>query len=107
MPLLPLDKVSPGMKTAAPVLDTGGALLVREGAEITPELIERLRSRKVTVIDVLPPGGTPSSSACKMTADPAAAEAELQHAFEKVSGQPVMKALLEAAVNRIRGGRKA
>ncbi|MCE9582738.1 MAG: hypothetical protein K8T20_09615 [Planctomycetes bacterium] len=106
MPLLPLDKVSPGMKTATPVVDAGGALLVREGAEITPELLERLRSRKITVIDVLPQGGPPPSAARRIAADPAVVEAELQHAFEKVAGQPVMKALLDAALARIRGGRK-
>jgi hypothetical protein len=107
MPLLPIDKVAPGMKTATPVVDAGGAMLMREGAEITPELLERLRARKITSIDVLPSGGTPPSSVARKAVDPATAEAALQHAFEKVAGQPVMKALLDAAIARVHGGRKA
>lgn len=106
MPLIPLDKVVPGMKTAAPVADAGGMLLVREGAEITPELIERLRARKITAVDVQL-GGTPISGVRSTPVDPTAAQASLSHAFEKVVGHPVMKALFDAASERIRTGRKS
>lgn len=106
MPLIPLEKVVPGMKTAAPVADAGGMLLVREGAEITPELIERLRARKILAVDVLL-GGAPISGVRTAAIDPSAAHAALSHSFEKVAGHPVMKALFDAASERIRSGRKS
>jgi hypothetical protein len=106
MPLIPLEKVSPGMKTAAPVLDGGGMLLVREGAELSAELIERLRARKVPAVDILI-AGTPPSGVRIAPADPVAAQAALSHAFEKAAAHPVMKALFEAASAKIRAGRNA
>ncbi len=105
MPLIPLEKVVSGMKTAAPVADAAGMLLVREGAELTPELIERLRARKITAVDVMT-SGTPISGVRSAPSDPAAAQAALAHAFEKVAAHPVMKALFDAASDRIRSGRK-
>lgn len=104
MPLIPIEKVSPGMKTAAPVVDGSGMLLVREGAEITPDLLEKLRTRKVAAIDVVIVG-QPPSGVRTVAVDPAAAQATLDHAFEKVLGHPVMKALFDAASARV--GRKA
>lgn len=104
MPLIPIEKVSPGMRTAAPVVDGGGMLLVREGAELTPELLERLRARKVAAIDIVI-AGQPPSGVRTAPADPAALQASLEHAFEKVTQHPVMKALHDAAAARI--GRKA
>ena len=106
MPLFPLDKVTPGIKTAAPVFDSGGMLLVREGADLTPELIERLRNRKVAAVDIFLGGSQPSSGTPLAVTDPDAAQAALAHAFEKANAHPVMKALFDAASERIREGRK-
>ncbi|MCC6738006.1 MAG: hypothetical protein IT452_03090 [Planctomycetia bacterium] len=104
MPLIPIEKVSPGMRTAAPVVDGGGMLLVREGAELTPDILERLRARKVSAIDIVI-SGQPPSGVRTTPADPAALKAALDHAFEKAAQHPVMKALYDAAAARI--GRKA
>ncbi|MBI2922138.1 MAG: hypothetical protein HYY18_13885 [Planctomycetes bacterium] len=111
MPLLPIDKVVPGMRTASPIHDAGGALLVREAAEITADLIAHLRNRKITVIDVVPQGmpvpagaGSPQGGA-----DAGAQAAALAHAFERVMGHEVMKALYDSAAAHLgtRGGRTA
>ena len=95
------------MRTAAPVVDAGGMLLVREGAEITAEIIDRLRNRKVAAVDILLAGSPPPSGARLSVTDPVAAQAALDHAFEKAIAHPVMKALFEAASERIRAGRHA
>ncbi|MEK7469197.1 MAG: hypothetical protein AAB074_17625 [Planctomycetota bacterium] len=94
------------MRTATPVVDAGGMLLVREGAEITAEILERLRSRKIPAVDILVGGGQPPSGTPLSVTDPDAALAALAHAFESVNGNPVMKALYEAASERIRAGRR-
>lgn len=104
MPIIPLERVALGMRTAAPVVDPGGMLLVRQGTEITAELLDRLKLRRVVSVDVYSADSRPSS--VREALDPAAAEAALNHAFEKVSDNSVMKSLLEAAVARIRSGEK-
>jgi hypothetical protein len=94
------------MRTAAPVVDSGGMLLVREGAEITAELLDRLRNRKVASVDILVAGAPVPSGVRLAAVDPAAAQSALAHAFEKVNANPVMKALFDAASQRIASGRK-
>lgn len=111
MPLIPLDKVVPGMRTATPIHDAGGALLVRESSELTAELIAHLRNRRITAVDVVPQG-TPVAAAAgspQGTAESGVQAASLSHAFEKVMGNEVMKALYEAAAAQLatRGGRTA
>lgn len=50
MRLVHLEDVEPGMVTARAVLDEKGAVLVKEGTEITEELLGRLESRKVKAV---------------------------------------------------------
>jgi len=101
MPLLPLDKLQAGMRTAAPVLDAAGTLLVKQGAEVTAELVERLRNRKITFLDVLEPGAS-MPSAADQAGEGRGSEAALAHAFEKASGNEVMRALYECAVAHLK-----
>jgi hypothetical protein len=98
MPRISISEARPGMRTSAPVTDSGGQLLVKEGVELTEEVIERLRLRRVTSIEV----GDAAPVARPLPPPDAAA---LEHAFEKSLGSPVMKALYEAA--RARSGAKA
>ena len=95
MPLLPIDRIEPGMRTASAILDSAGALLVKEGAEITPEILTRLRNRKIAAVDVAGPG---TSSTRSTPDDLTADEQRLAHAFETVSTTEVMKALHRAAL---------
>ncbi|NUN49570.1 MAG: hypothetical protein HUU15_12150 [Candidatus Brocadiae bacterium] len=107
MPLRPIDKIQPGMRTASPVTDEAGMLLLAQGVTLTAESLDLLRKRRVTAVEVVETG--PATDSPKVVQElPANIEAELEHAFGPQAGHPVMKAILDAALDRVRtrrGGR--
>lgn len=46
------DSLEPGMKTAKPVVNTSGMVLLGENTELTPELIDRIRNMDVDSVYV-------------------------------------------------------
>ncbi len=47
MPKVPIDNLEAGMKTAKPVVNASGMVLLGENTELTQELIDRIRSMAV------------------------------------------------------------
>lgn len=50
MPKVPVENLEPGMRTAKPVVNASGMVLLGENTELTPELIDRIRNMAVEVI---------------------------------------------------------
>ena len=47
MPKVPVENLEAGMKTAKPVVNASGMVLLGENTELTPELIDRIRNMAV------------------------------------------------------------
>jgi hypothetical protein len=86
------------MRAAAPIVDATGTLLVRQGSELTPEILQRLANRKIEAVDVDTDGGPrtpiPAQAPLPEVHDPAGT---LDHAFAPVADNDLMKALHQAA----------
>lgn len=95
MRVITLKDAKPGMRLARAVTDPGGALLVPEGNELTPESIERLRTRRVDSICV-------EDSAAPMSPEErdkaiASVDADVDRMFGEAATNEVMKLLAEYA----------
>ncbi len=52
MPRLPLHDVRPGQRLARAIVSHAGVVLVQPGAELTPAILDRLRSLGVDAVEV-------------------------------------------------------
>ena len=52
MPKIDPGSLEPGMKTAKPVVNTSGMVLLGENTELTTELIDRIKSMEVDAVHV-------------------------------------------------------
>ncbi|GEM_PF-6627121 len=95
MKVITLKDAKPGMRLAKPVTDAGGALLIKEGVELSPEWLERLKVRRVDSITIEDTDG-PMSTEDRDKAI-AAIDADVDRMFADVTGNDVMKLLAEYA----------
>ncbi len=95
MKVITLKDAKPGMRLAKPVTDAGGALLVKEGMELTSEWLERLKARRVDSICIEDTSG-PSSPEDREKAL-AAIDTDIDRMFAEAGGNDVMKLLAEYA----------
>lgn len=95
MKVITLKDAKPGMRLAKPVTDAGGAMLLQEGVELSPEWIHRLKTRRVDSI-CIEDASAPLSVEDREKAF-AAIDADIDHMFADVIGNEVMKLLAEYA----------
>lgn len=95
MKVITLKDAKPGMRLAKPVTDAGGALLVKEGIELTAEWLERLKVRRVDSICVEDAEGGASPEDREKAL--AAIDADVDRMFADVANSEVMKLLAEYA----------
>lgn len=92
MKVITLKDAKPGMKLAKPVTDPGGAKLVEGGIELSSEMLDRLRHRRVDSICV-EEDGAPLSDADREKAL-AEIDADVDRMFAEAAAQSeVMQAL--------------
>lgn len=97
MKLMRTEEVRPGMKVARDVTDLRGNLLFRAGAELTPEILDHLKQRRISHVFVEDAGNpdAPAPPVPRKTAEEIAQE--LDRMFAGSDANPVMAALREAA----------
>lgn len=95
MKVITLKDAKPGMRLAKPVTDAGGALLIKEGVELSAEWLERLKARRVDSICIEDTSGPASPEDRERTM--AAIDADIDRMFAEVGGNDVMKLLAEYA----------
>ncbi len=95
MPKIAPDILEPGMKTARPVVNTSGMVLLGENTELTPELINRIRNMQVDGVWI--------QGLSKPSLPMETALAELDRRFRLVTGQPHMDIIRKAVRKHIEG----
>jgi hypothetical protein len=93
VPKVAPGSLEPGMKVAKPVVNTSGMVLLGENAELTPELIDRIRSMEVDGVWI--------QGLSKPSVPVEAALAELDRRFHLVADQPRMDVIRKAARKHI------
>lgn len=82
------DSLEPGMKTAKPVVNTSGMVLLGENTELTPELIDRIRNMDVDSVYVQGSSKPPVPIETQL--------ADLDNRFRLVSDAPCMDIIKNA-----------
>ncbi len=95
MRVITLKDAKAGMRLARPVTDPGGALLVPEGTELSPESIERLRTRRIDSICVEDSAAPLSAEEREKTI--ASIDGDIDRMFGEATSNEVMKMLAEYA----------
>lgn len=85
MPKVAIDNLKPGMKTAKPVVNNNGMVLLGENTDLTAELIDRIRNMDVDGVYIQ---GTarPSKSKDEFLS-------EIEGRFRNVEGDPRMEVI--------------
>lgn len=87
--------LEPGMKTAKPVVNTSGMVLLGENTELTPELIDRIRNMDVDAVYV--------HGSSKPPVPIEALLADLDNRFRLVSDAPYMDIIKNAIRKHVEG----
>ncbi len=87
--------LEPGMKTAKPVVNTSGMVLLGENTELTPELIDRIRNMDVDGVYVHGSSKPPVSIETLL--------AELDNRFRLVGDAPYMDTIKNAIRKHVEG----
>lgn len=95
MPKVTLDNLEPGMKTAKPVVNNTGMVLLGENTELTAELIDRIRNMGVDGVCV--------HGAARPSKPKEVFLAELDDRFRNVGGDPHMDIVKRAMQIHIEG----
>ena len=97
MKLIRTEEAHPGLKVARDVTDLRGNLLFRAGTELSAELLDHLKQRRISHVFVEDAGSpdAPATVAPRKTAEEIAGE--LDRMFSGADADPVMAALREAA----------
>ena len=97
MQKVPLDKLKPGMILAKPVVNEKGMALCAEGTELSVTLIQRLARMNVSMVTLK---GHPVETGTSIkTRDERISE--LEHRFEHVVDNPLMKKIQSAIIKTI------
>jgi hypothetical protein len=99
MRTIKIEEALPGMKIAKGVTDNVGTLLLPEGIVLTPELLDRLRGRKVMFLCVEGegPGSAGTLSGDELADALAKIDAEMDALFGDTKQHAVMAAICDAA----------
>lgn len=89
------DSLEPGMKTAKPVVNTSGMVLLGENTELTPELIDRIRNMDVDSVYVQGSSKPPVPIETQL--------ADLDNRFRLVSDAPYMDIIRNAIRKHVEG----
>jgi len=89
------DSLEPGMKTAKPVVNTSGMVLLGENTELTPELIDRIRNMDVGSVYVQGSSKPPVPIETQL--------ADLDNRFRLVSDAPYMDIIKNAIRKHVEG----
>lgn len=95
MPKIVPGNLQPGMKTAKPVVNTSGMVLLGENTELTPELIDRIRNMEVDGVYI--------QGLSKPSVPVEAALSGLERRFRLVGGEPHMDIIRKAVRKHIEG----
>jgi hypothetical protein len=95
VPKIAAGSLEPGMKTAKPVVNTSGMVLLGENAELTPELIDRIRNMEVDGVWI--------QGLSKPSVPMEDALGDLDRRFRLVAGQPHMDIIRKAVRKHIEG----
>jgi len=95
VPKIAPGSLEPGMKTAKPVVNTSGMVLLGENTELTPELIDRIRNMEVDGVWI--------QGLSKPSVPMEEVVAELDRRFRLVGGQPHMDIIRKAVQRHIEG----
>lgn len=95
MPKIPVDKLTPGMKLAKPVVGKNGMVMLGEGTELSEKWIERIRDMEITSIFI---DGPPLQTISKEEA-----LANLEARFVLAEGKPFMNSIKKIVKEHIEG----
>jgi len=98
MQRIPLEKASKGMTLAKPVVNDSGITLVRERTELTPNLIERLKSLGIQKIIVQ---GRPLETDGEQEKPLPVLEKELEERFRPTQSNPLMQELKQIFLSEL------
>lgn len=93
MPMVRVDKLTPGMQLAEDVLNANGMLLLGKGTALTEKTIQLLHRWEVEVLRVLGPSGGDDAAEAVADAPPevmAALEENLRKRFKNVPNDPTI-----------------
>ena len=95
MPKVAIDSLEPGMRTAKPVVNNNGMVLLGENTELTAELIDRIRNMDVDGVHIHG-SARPSRSLEDFIAD-------VDSRFLNVEGDPLMDIIKRAIHSHVEG----
>ena len=96
MRVVRIEDAGPGMRVAKEVLDLRGTLLYKAGTELTPQIIETLRTRNITHLFM---DDSPAAAAVGVDAGQRSQQIdeEIDRLFVDVTSNPLMGALRDSA----------
>ena len=92
-----IESAKPGITVAQDVVDLRGNVLFRSGVELTEDMIHMMQLRNVTHLFIEEETAIRSAAANVPGANEEEIQAELNDAFAKVTNDPILQKLREAA----------